>query len=84
MISGRKTKKDRIEELKTEIRVFVSNEYGFKMYPKDVENMFASLPPEFQKPKYKELHRAAYHELRLEGRLEHIFDIPSSAIRNAE
>ena len=30
MISGRKTKKDRIEELKTEIRVFVRT-YAFRL-----------------------------------------------------
>ena len=67
----RKTRQDLIDELKTEMRIYVSNKYGFNMYPKDVEPMFRSLPKEYQDPKYKDLHRAAYHELRTEGRLEH-------------
>ena len=41
------------------------------MDPKDVEPMFRALPKKYQGPKYIDLHRAAYHELRTEGRLEH-------------
>ena len=76
-VGTRKTRQNRIDELKTEMRIYVSNKHGFKMYPKDVEPMFRSLPNKYQEPIYKELHRAAYHELRLEGRLEHIFDLPA-------
>ena len=78
-IGTRKTRQNRIDELKTEMRIYVSNKHGFKMYPKDVEPMFRSLPNKYQEPIYKELHRAAYHELRLEGRLEHIFDLPAAS-----
>lgn len=71
----RKSRRDRIDELKTEMRIYVSNKYGLQMRPKDVENMFVSLPKKYREPKYKELHRAALHEMMAEEKLEFKFDL---------
>ena len=71
----RKTRRDRIDVLKTEIRIYVSNKHGFNMYPKDAEPMLENLPKKYREPKYKELHRAALHEMMAEEKLEFKFDL---------
>ena len=74
----RKTRRDRIDELKTEMQVLLSGKTGHKFFQNsyrddinvvDAKNeFFNSLEPKFQKRKYKVLYRCAYDELTNEGK----------------
>ena len=77
VISCRKTKKDRFEELEFEMESALYNRWGHEIAPKDVRKWFASLPKKYNKPKYEELKRHVYYKMRVEGRLEHIFPLPA-------
>ena len=68
-----KTRRDRLDILKTEIRICVSQHYGRSLRPKDVEPMLRRLPKKYQEPKYKELQHPAFHEMLSEDKLELLF-----------
>ena len=72
----RKTRRDRMDELKVEMQILLSQNSSFVLIRergKEGENKFFNmLDSKFQKPKYKALHRTAYKELTLEGKNEHI------------
>lgn len=72
-----KTEQDRFEELEFVMESVLYNKWGYEIYPKDVRKWFASLPPKYNEPKYEKLKRHVYWKMRVEGRLKHIFDIPS-------
>ena len=66
----RKTRRDRIDELKEEMQVMLSDGWADQIIYNDgkEEDFFESLKPKFQKPKYKVLHQCAYDELGFEGK----------------
>ena len=67
----RKTRRDRIDELKEEIQVKLSQGWTDKIVKTDnMEQFICSLDPKFQKPHYKKLHQCAYNELAYEGKNE--------------
>ena len=66
----RKTRRDKIDELKVEIQVLFSQitDEGFldisnSNYRNDLDEHFQQLKPEFQKPEYKVLQHCAFGEL---------------------
>ena len=66
----RKTRRDRIDELKVEMLILFSegwDEYKIRS-GKAVEKFFQELSPKFQKTKYKALHQCAFDELGYEGK----------------
>ena len=66
----RKTRRDRIDELKVEMQILFSKGWANKIIGKHQgeEQFYQALNPKFQKNKYKMLHRCAYDELGYEGR----------------
>ena len=66
----RKTRRDRIDELKEEIQVSLSDDWTDKIIAREstVDDFFQILKPKFQKTKYKVLHQSAYDELGFEGK----------------
>ena len=73
----RKTRRDRIDELKTEMRVYVSNNHGFDLYPQDAHTMLENLSKseKYGKDEYKDLYRPALHELMADNKLEFKFHL---------
>ena len=67
----RKTRRDRIDDLKVEMQVVLSQreEDGFLIVAGREDEYFQRLKPKFRKPKYKMLHRCAYDELKNEGKV---------------
>ena len=67
----RKTRRDKIDELKVEMQVVLSQiqEEGRIIVVGDENEYFQRLKPKFKKPKYKMLHRCAYDELQNEGKV---------------
>lgn len=72
----RKTRRDRIDELKVEMQVLFSKGWdATRVKTKSgLEEFYQNLSPKFQKPKYKMLHQCAFDELGYEGKNE-IFDL---------
>ena len=68
--SFRKTRRDKIDELKEEMQVMLSDGWANQIIYNEgkEEDFFESLKPKFQKPKYKVLHQCAYDELGFEGK----------------
>ncbi len=68
--SFRKTRRDKIDELKEEMQVMLSDGWANQIIYNEgkEEDFFQSLKPKFQKPKYKVLHQCAYDELGFEGK----------------
>ena len=66
----RKTRRDRIDELKVEMQVLFSEGWDDRKIRsrKALEDFFQQLSPKFQKAKYKRLHQCAFDELGYEGR----------------
>lgn len=66
----RKTRRDRIDELKEEMLIRFSEGWDEKRIRsrKSLEEFFQELSPKFQKPRYKALHQCAFDELGYEGR----------------
>ena len=66
----RKTRRDRIDELKVEIQILLSQGWAEDIINNNhsVDEFFQSLKPKFQKDKYRVLHQSAYDELGYEGR----------------
>ena len=71
----RKTRRDRMDELKLEIQVLLSGDTKGKFIKisleKDIDlqrELFSVLDPKFQTHQYKLLHRTAYEELTNEGK----------------
>ena len=58
----RKTRRDRVDELKLEIQVLLSQRGNTPMLSGDMEILLRSLESKFQEPKYKILHRCAFNE----------------------
>ena len=60
----RKTQRDKIDELKEEMQVMLSDGWANQIIYNEgkEEDFFESLKPKFQKPKYKVLHQCAYIE----------------------
>ena len=71
-IGTRKTRRDRIDELKVEIQVVLSQiqEEGYLIVDDKKDEYFQRLEDKFQKEKYKMLHRCAYDELKNEGKVQ--------------
>ena len=67
----RKTRRDRIDDLKVEMQVVLSQiqEEGFIIVARNEDEYFQRLKPKFKKPKYKVLYRCAYDELKNEGKV---------------
>ena len=67
----RKTRRDRIDELKVEMQVVLSQvqEGGLIIVAGREDEYFQRLKPKFRKPKYEVLHRCAYDELKNEGKV---------------
>ena len=68
----RKTRRDRIDDLKVEMQVVLSQieEEGFVIVAGREDEYFQRLKPKFKKTKYKVLHRCAYDELKNEGKVD--------------
>ena len=67
----RKTRRDRIDELKVEIQVKLSQGWTDVIVKTDNMDAFIrSFDSKFQKPEYKKLHQCAYNELAYEGKNE--------------
>ena len=67
----RKTRRDRIDELKEEIQVKLSEGWAERIIVNDTtDEFFLSLKSKYQKPKYKTLHSCAFDELGYDGRNE--------------
>lgn len=66
----RKTRRDRIDDLKVEMQLLFSDGWADQIiHNKGKEDdLFQSLKPKFQKPKYRVLHQCAYDELGFEGK----------------
>ena len=66
----RKTRRDRVDELKEEMQVLFSEGWDETKIRsrKALEEFFHKLSPKFQKTKYKRLHQCAFDELGYEGR----------------
>ena len=66
----RKTRRDRMDELKVEIGLLLSDGWYERIRGsiKELDNFFNALNPKFQKPKYKVLHQYAFDELGYEGK----------------
>ena len=66
----RKTRRDRIDELKIEMNILFSKGWASKIIGNNQgeEQFYQALNPKFQKNKYKVLHQCAYDELGHEGR----------------
>ena len=66
----RKTRRDRVDELKEEIQLSLSLDWADRIVvgENDVEDFFKILKPKFQKTRYKLLHQWAYNELGYEGK----------------
>ena len=75
VISCRKTKRDRFEELEFEMESVLYTRWGHEIYPKDVRQWFASLPEKYNKPKYEVLKVHVYNKMKAEGRLKHKFHL---------
>ena len=67
----RKTRRDRIDELKEEIQISASLEPGGEIRPEDAHDILASLEGKFKKSEYKGLHRCAFYELLNEGKVRY-------------
>ena len=68
----RKTKRDRIDDLKPELQeIFAAYRYKGLVDMSEVE-IYSELKSKFQKSKYESLHRAAYDELTNEGKNTHV------------
>ena len=83
----RKTRRDRIDELKVEMQVLFSEGWDDTKIRsnKVLEEFYKELRPKFRKERYKRLHQCAFDELGYEGRnpafrfLKHV-PIPSPII----
>ena len=66
----RKTRRDRIDELKVEMQILFLKGWASKIIGnhQGEEQFYQALNPKFQKSKYKMLHRCAYDELGYEGK----------------
>ena len=67
----RKTRRDRIDELKVEMQIKLSQGWTDRIIKThDMDKFMQSLGPKFQKKKYKALLQCAYNELAYEGKNE--------------
>ena len=67
----RKTRRDRIDELKEEIQVKLSQGWTQHIIKNhDMDAFIGSLDKKFRKPAYKRLYECAYNELAYEGKNE--------------
>ena len=67
----RKTRRDRIDELKVEMQILLSQGWTNRIVKThDMNGFMKSLPKKFRKRKYKGLHLCAYNELGYEGKNE--------------
>lgn len=66
----RKTRQDRIDELKEEMRILLSDRGIIGMGYDDIDEFLGELAPKFQKGKYKRVQNYALKELVREGRLQ--------------
>ena len=67
----RKTRRDRIDELKVEMQVKLSQGWTDRIVKTgDMNGFIRSLDSKFQTPEYKKLHQCAYNELAYEGKNE--------------
>lgn len=68
----RKTRRDRIDELKEEMQILFSEGWDDTKIRsnKALENFYKELRPKFQKERYKRLHQCAFDELGYEGKNE--------------
>ena len=65
----RKTRRDRIDDLKVEMQELFTKDFVRKKYLEiSPEEFFGLLKPKFKTQKYKTLHRCAYDELTYEGK----------------
>ena len=68
----RKTRRERMDELKTELQVIFGS-YRYKgLVEMSEEEICSKLKSKFQKSKYASLHRSAYDELTNEGKNTHV------------
>ena len=76
LVIFRKTRRERIDELKTEMQILFSKGWdATRVKTKSgLGEFFQNLSPKFQKPKYTDLHRCAFDELGYEGKNE-IYDL---------
>ena len=70
VVSFKKSRRDRIDELKVEMQVLFSQGWDHKrIHSRETEEkFFESLSPKFKKGRYKILHEVAYDELGREGK----------------
>lgn len=68
----RKTRRDRMDELKEEMQILLSEGWAEKIIKnrRTKDEFFHLLRKKFQKTKYKRLHQSAYNELDYEGKNE--------------
>ena len=67
----RKTRRDRIDELKLEMQVLLSQGWTDRIVKThDMDGFIRSLNSKFQTSEYKKLHQCAYNELAYEGKNE--------------
>ena len=65
----RKTRRDRIDELKEEMEILLSLDWiGKIITANSADEFFQSLAPKFQKRKYKVLHQCAFDSLGYENK----------------
>ncbi len=76
LVIFKKTRRDRIDELKVEMQVLFSKGWNATRVKtkSGVEEFFQNLSPKFQKHKYQVLHQCAFDELGYEGKNE-IFNL---------
>ena len=74
----RKTRRDRIDELKVEMQVVLSQiqEEGRLIVAGKEDEYFQRLGDKFRKEKYKMLYRCAYDELKNEGKVQVYDSVP--------
>ena len=63
----RKTRRERVDDLKFEIHFLLSEQGIIDMDTDDRDEFLEELEPKFQKEKYKKLHLFAFKELENEG-----------------
>ena len=67
----RKMRRDRMDELKLEMQVLLSQGWTDRIVKThDMDGFIRSLNSKFQTPEYKKLHQCAYNELAYEGKNE--------------
>ena len=67
----RKTRRDRMDELKVEMQILLSQGWTDRIVKThDMDGFIRSLDSKFQTPEYKKLHQCAYNELAYEGKNE--------------